>query len=257
MRKILYLFLLLLLYACNESTVNEIVKENNSANADYTNVSFSFDSVTNPTVWKRFQNLEEMQAACQIPQKVLEKMSTDNLIQACMNYPLYAIYAAYNNEMDGIKVITDNFNGFKELQKRKNAAEKLIDYYNNINIDRIVNIVSTRSTFQTKDEISVLHIGYIELILASKFIPAVYSESNISRLENVMNNKYKAKLQHTNIFSIQTVKKSLLLGAQIKLSSQKINSDDRVLLSRFVKSGGTVSKPELYTKISQIIYDNK
>lgn len=65
------------------------------------NVTFSFDSIEAPSVWAQYQSLEEMFAACQIPEEKLKSMSTDELVEVCMSHPLYAIYSAYNNELEG------------------------------------------------------------------------------------------------------------------------------------------------------------
>ena len=44
-----------------------------------------------------------MQSACQIPDDVLSNLSTEELVQICMDYPLFGNYLAYDNETFGIK----------------------------------------------------------------------------------------------------------------------------------------------------------
>ena len=83
----------------------------------FTSQTFSFDSVTKPEIWKTFQTLEEMQSACQIPDDVLSNLSTEELVQICMDYPLFGNFSAYNDELVGIKKVMDGFNGFTELKK--------------------------------------------------------------------------------------------------------------------------------------------
>lgn len=187
-------------------------------------------------MWRTFQNIEEMRAACQVPENILKSMSTDNLIQTCMLYPLYGNYLAYNNELSGIKAIINGFNGFAELQKRENAADRLITYYEEIDIGNIAKNTIARSTI--KNELSILHIEYLELILSSEFIPSIYVEPNISRLEKARYTKYEDKLQYSTTYSLQSIKKSLLLGAQIKLKAKAINIEEKAILSQFVKMGG-------------------
>lgn len=153
------MFMFLLLCACDEN-INRVTDANTrgvtKVEAIDADTSFSFDSVTNPAVWRTFQTIEEMQAACQVPENILKSMSTDNLIQTCMLYPLYRNYLAYNNELSGIKAIINGFNGFAELQKRENAADRLITYYEEINIGYIAKNTIARSTI--KNELSILHI---------------------------------------------------------------------------------------------------
>jgi len=53
-----------------------------------------------------------MQSACQIPDDVLPNLSTEELVQICMDYPLFGNFSAYNDELVGIKKVMDGFNGF-------------------------------------------------------------------------------------------------------------------------------------------------
>ena len=250
------MFAFLFLYACDENTtrITEADVSTRSVMDEKvtdTDTPFTFDSITNPMVWRTFQSLEEMQAACQIPENILESMPTDYLVKVCMNYPLFGNYTAYNNELNGINNVIKGFNGFAELQKREDAADKLITYYEGMDIGEIAKKAAAYS--KIKNELSILHIGYLELILSSRFVPSLYTEPNMTRLEEVRYKKYEEKLQHPTIYSIETVKKSLLLGAQIKLESKTVNAEERAMLSLFVEMGGEVKALEDYTKLSQII----
>lgn len=178
-------------------------------------------------------------------------MSTDELIQVCMDYPLYGNYLVYNNELDGIKVVMNHFNAFVELRQRRDAADRLISYYEKIDIGNIAEKAMTCSFVDSG--FSILHLGYLELILCSEFIPNVYSSSNISRLGKIQYEKYEEKLRYPNVYSIQTIKKSLLLGAQIKLESGTLDNGNSLFLSKFVERGGAVEVLEDYTKVSRII----
>lgn len=168
-KKLIYLFLLVLLCSCAERVYDEDSHSSDSQG----NLTFSFDSVTNPAVWSTFNSLEEMQAACQIPESTLKKMTTDQLLSACMHYPLYGNYIAYNNEMDGINAIITHFNGFSELSKRPDAAEKILTLYEKVDVDKVNDNIASRSS---QENISFLRLGYLELIIASKNFPSLYEK---------------------------------------------------------------------------------
>ena len=107
MKKFIYIIVLLfLLVACNEELQIDTKQPtiDNKTRA-FTSQTFSFDSV--------FQTLEEMQSACQIPDDVLPNLSTEVLVQICMDYPLFGNFSAYNDELVGIKKVMDGFNGLK------------------------------------------------------------------------------------------------------------------------------------------------
>lgn len=246
--------LLLILCACNDVIVSDKFQVDNavttrSLEAD---APFSFDSVTDPAVWKTFQSLEEMQAACQVPEEALKEMSTEQLVRVCMDYPLYINYLAYNNEMDGINAVMSGFNGFAELKSRPDAAEALLSYYEKMNVEEIADkAVTTRST--PGKDLSVLHVGYLELILSSGLVPALYEQENLARLEEIRNMQFESKLRRPEVYSMHTVKKSLLLGARIKLQSTAISTAEKEELTRFVQMGGDAETPETYTEISRIV----
>lgn len=109
MKKFIYIIaLLFLLVACNEELQIDTKQPTigNKTRA-FTSQTFSFDSVTKPEIWKTFQTLEEMQSACQIPDDVLPNLSTEELVQICMDYPLFGNFSAYNDELVGIKKVMD------------------------------------------------------------------------------------------------------------------------------------------------------
>jgi hypothetical protein len=70
-----------------------------------------------------------MIAACQIPQDVLKRLSTDALVETCLNYPLFSQVVLYNSLQDGFSRFANKFNGFKELLSRSDAPALLLERY--------------------------------------------------------------------------------------------------------------------------------
>lgn len=184
MKKFIYIIaLLFLLVACNEELQIDTKQPtiDNKTRA-FTSQTFSFDSVTKPEIWKTFQPLEEMQSACQIPDDVLPNLSTEELVQICMDYPLFGNFSAYNDELVGIKKVMDGFNGFTELKKRIDAAEKLLDLYENVNV---ATLNSDKENIETYPNIK---LGYLELILSSGEFESLYQGNLLQRL-NILHEK--------------------------------------------------------------------
>jgi hypothetical protein len=77
-------------------------------------------------VWKKFQTHEEMLRSCQIPENILQNMSTADLIQTCLNYPLKGDVYAYSNVKAGIESVSRQFNGFAELLSRNDNFQNLM-----------------------------------------------------------------------------------------------------------------------------------
>jgi hypothetical protein len=79
--------------------------------------------------WKKFESNEEMVKACQIPEKILVSLSTEELTDICLQYPLLYDVFAFNNLNNGLDKLFDDFNGIRELYKRTDTSDGLIKRY--------------------------------------------------------------------------------------------------------------------------------
>ena len=66
-------------------------------------------------------------AATQIPEEYLTQMSTKSLLNTILNNPLMSDYLFFDNPIDGIIVFSTSFNGTKELLKRDDAKDCLLE----------------------------------------------------------------------------------------------------------------------------------
>ncbi|MDE7155095.1 MAG: hypothetical protein K2N79_02280, partial [Muribaculaceae bacterium] len=82
-----------------------------------------------PDGWQYLETNDERWAALQIPEDMLSTMSTEDLVEACMTYPLALDCFAYNNVESGVAAVISHFNGFTELKKREYAFDKVLDFY--------------------------------------------------------------------------------------------------------------------------------
>jgi hypothetical protein len=67
--------------------------------------------------------------ACQIPEDVLSGLSTADLTDICLNYPLLGDVLAFDNPNLGLGNLFGNFNGIRELYRRKEVSENLLRHY--------------------------------------------------------------------------------------------------------------------------------
>jgi len=80
--------------------------------------------------WKQFQSNEEMVKACQIPKYLFPCLSTDELTDLCLQYPLLIDFYAFNNINNGLDKLFSDFNGIRELYKRRDVSSSLLKRYN-------------------------------------------------------------------------------------------------------------------------------
>lgn len=252
MKKLVLFFLAtILLGSCADEVVYKTPDESEIKKTQM----FSYDSVTNPNVWKTFMTFEEMMNATQIPENILKTIPTDTLVALCMNHPMANNYIYYENYMDGAKIIMENFNGFQELKRREDASEKILDFYERY--DMTYNKYNKeRNHFSShRMIIKPLNLGFVELVIASKEFPELYSTKYMEQLESVTNIKFEKKLADKNYTITPILSKSLLIGSQIKLERMKnTDNSDMRKLKHFIEVGGRTKELEEISEISRIVY---
>ena len=75
--------------------------------------------------WKQFKSYAEKVAACQIPEELLSSLSTEDLTELCLRYPLYTDFLKLENISDGLDRLFSNFNGIRELYRREDVSSSL------------------------------------------------------------------------------------------------------------------------------------
>jgi hypothetical protein len=89
--------------------------------------SYNYPVFPGTKEWASLSTGEEMKNACQIPTTVLEKMSTQAVIQAIWEYPLLSeIFNRYQYQRDFEELLSTN-NAYMELTKRNDAGKALFD----------------------------------------------------------------------------------------------------------------------------------
>ena len=75
------------------------------------NTTWSYPVKPGSAEWAAFQSHDEMLAACQIPADVLKSVTTEDLVEICMDYPLIFDAYAYDNLPEGIEKLSAEFYG--------------------------------------------------------------------------------------------------------------------------------------------------
>ena len=218
MKKLLSSALLLLaICSCNENLGLDLENAAVPSTRAFAVETFSFDSITRPEVWSTYQSLEEMQRACQVPDSILVTLTTEDLVKLCMDYPLYGIYTAYNNEQDGIRVIMDGFNGFGELKKRKDASKALVDCYEAFDADKMVAVMAADVDFNS--DLNPLKLGYLELLLSTDEISSMLDAEDVARLEKVRIEQLRKQEALPEFFGEKMLHRTRRLGTKFALEN--------------------------------------
>lgn len=82
--------------------------------------------------WKTFKTSRQMVDACRIGDATIDGMSTEQLVEAVVTFPLLIDLYAYNDLDYALDRLAQKSDAYRELRRRDNAVECLTALYDNI-----------------------------------------------------------------------------------------------------------------------------
>ena len=198
--------------------------------------------------WNEFTTGQQMLNACQIPQDVLESLSTKDLAEICLNYPLFFQYTAFNDEREGISNMIENFNGLKELSRRKDGVKELISIYKNFPI------ITQVQKKLSKDYDTPYKLPFIELLLSNDTFVNQLDSQEAKKFGKIILERYGCKLKNSQVYSVYNIKKTFLLGAVIisKHDMSSKSTKQQEIIKSFINNYNNTDS-SLLTEISKIV----
>jgi hypothetical protein len=164
--------------------------------------------------WKELGSYQARVEACQIPDSTLEKISTEGLIETCLNYPHFFNFIAFDSYQGGVYSIIRRFNGLQELLKREDAGIKLLERYKKMDPE-----YNTSSVGKTKFTF-VNEFIFAELLLAQDVILSNLKENGRYALLKECIKKAQDKNLYINIHGPYTRQFISLIMARILLKEK-------------------------------------
>lgn len=90
---------------------------------------YEYPVVPGTPEWYAFTTQMQKVHACQIPDDILQNLTTEALVETVLNYPLSSNMYAYDNIQLGYNNLKNQFNGLQELERRKDALTVLSNTY--------------------------------------------------------------------------------------------------------------------------------
>jgi hypothetical protein len=166
--------------------------------------------------WNRLTP-EERKAFSQIPPEILSQIPTDELIQAYLDYPFLITIMFYDNLQTGFDVLKNQFNGARELLRRKNAGSELLRFYKKMDASKI----EQNRDLLTKGKFSVEFIN-VEILLAQEEILKQLSRSERMELISESIKNYEIKKENSDIHGVfGQAMTALPLGRLLQILSRK------------------------------------
>lgn len=170
---------------------------------------------------------------CQIPNDIISKTPTEELVELCLNYPLFFTMKAFNNLQEGFNQVANEFNGFKELFKRPDAGRVFLLIYiktEPVDIQEKKDLIS-KGLFEQR-------IFFIEFILAQKEIMEKLTENEIKSLlnETILKTEHKTKLKFSTFNKQATSLVAVRILESKKAVKKHTNSMNNQKYKTFSKS---------------------
>jgi len=191
--------------------------------------SYEYPVRTSSAEWKSLKDRSERVEVCQIPNTILKKLTTKQLLETCLHYPFMVDILAFNDVQMGFTKVASEFNGLQEFLRRKDNARALLDCYSKINPNSIHD-----SSLGREKGFFLLKMTYIEILLSQEEVLTNFSDvTKIIALEELVS-KYEEKKAISyykgNFFSsvlARSLNKTLhrLNGEQSNLKSAQIDID--------------------------------
>lgn len=209
MRRFFIIFVLLVSSCASENAISnlDLVESNIFSCSNF------YDMILKSPQWAEMHTFDEKIEACQLPIENVDKMSTGELVYACITHPLAQLYMANPKEFEVFEKVLGKTLVFNALSLREDAAQNLVSYYGKATIQTDLQQYRLHHS-STELTISQMHV--LELIIASGFFPAVFDEPLASDLKLVTSNHLALRRLSPELFSTHSKKVAALILRELE-----------------------------------------
>ncbi len=142
-----------------------------------------YDNVIEQPIWSNTVSRIERGKMVQIPEDMLSDLSTDDLIEAVLDYPFFIDVYAFNNIQTAVDIMYDSFNGLRELTSRSDLVPALIEKYR------------AEPVAEKNSDDDVLRLDNIEILLSQDFVTEQLSSDDVAELSELILVKHEEKIK--------------------------------------------------------------
>ena len=159
--------------------------------------------------WCKIDNYFDRLELLNIPENILENITTKELVALCLQYPQMELAFTRNSSIEGISFLASMFNGFAELLSRADAGNELFEYYKKMGASQYSVLDKTEKVKHKMDFI------IIELALSSPAVLTNMESKNRLELLKDTYKKYEEKSINWKKFYFEQISPNLLIMARI------------------------------------------
>lgn len=180
--------------------------------------------------WLALETHQDMVDACEIPEDVLAAMTTEELAQTVLAYPLAVDMFAYDNWSTGVDIITDHFNGLTEFSSRLDSASCLVDLY--VEQKPVLKSELDKATiraFETGENVTT-DVGYeaCDRIFRSLVLTTLLSQENYDKMLTAYD---KATFSHATSERAEMVKRGELYVSGMNIEGMMDKEKERAVMA--------------------------
>jgi len=136
--------------------------------------------------WNQLKTEEERIAALQVPDEVLAKLTSEEIVDLCISFPLFGYYTAFNTPQTGFSIMHSRFNIFEHLMNRSDVGKHLIDAYKDADMKGF-------RTLPFSNEFWTIKLHYLELVLSQTDVLRKLTPEEILELIQEARKKFSEK----------------------------------------------------------------
>jgi len=192
--------------------------------------SLAYDYPIKPgtEAWKKLSTKKEMIDVCQIPENVLFTLTSEELMDVCLAYPLLNDIFAYISVEEGVTKLFQEFNGIRELSKRKDAIRLFLEEYKR----RLQNIDALAGAYTdvAKGDF-IIGLSTLELLVSNSAILKSATDINtVKEAVQILYDGYNKKIENVAYF------KGIPLKTNLFSRHLAISHKDGTVVDKSVKS---------------------
>jgi hypothetical protein len=200
-------------------------------------------------IWDSSTSYENKLSACQIPEKLLHEMSTENLIKTCLKFPFLLDVYVFDNVQQGFDRILSNFNGIKELYLRNDAATVLLSYYKKNKSEYLDKPYLIEKKYEKQRGKFVIELDNLELLLSQYEILEKLTKNERLILAKECIEKHDKKCENNDLYGIENIHSTILiLGRLLQQENEYHISDNKLMTTEAIRNG-KISKTESFNEI--------
>jgi len=199
--------------------------------------------------WYRLTPQERIEAL-QVPEEVLEKITTEKLVELVITFPSYINFAAWESPQRGFEALVERYNIFEPLLLSKDAGKYLLAAYKDAGMTGFRTLPYSNGGWTNQ-------LDYLELLLAQKEILQSLTPEEKFELLLEARQKFSEKIDNESFASLPGVASTLRIMIRILYIEEYPDlaaSSNIQTTIRFIESGSFMDAPPFDEII--IITDN-